>query len=262
MQFRKAPIVYWALLFACAWLVCAATGAPLARGEIFTSFYITNDAQIDSSNPAYNFGGKGSAKVVVDTKYTPNSLARTVLNLPSSNWTLPEGQALVSAKLYYMINTSNLTYNRTVSLFPLTQSFIQGSGMGSAQTGGPDGATWNTYDGAHAWAAAGGDYDAGTRVDALEEGDRFSWDITSLWNNTNLRTCGALLRMSSEWFDLSDLGSSEMQPRIPFYSAETTVNGMKPYVEIVTVAVPEPAAIVLLASGFLCLPALLLRRKR
>ncbi len=174
---------------------------------------------------------------------------------------MPAGQTLESAKVYYALNQANNTNNRTVSLYPLTRTFVEGNGQGKG-SGPSGGATWDTYDGTNAWTTAGGDYDATTHVDAAEGDTWFSWDITSLWDNTNLRSYGALLCLSNESYDLSDLSTpNDSMPRVAFNSAQYTPAGYAPYIEVIT-AVPEPATIVLLASGCLCLPALLPRRKQ
>jgi len=63
-------------------------------------------------------------------------------------------------------------------------------------------------------------------VDAVEAKNWFSWDITPLWNNTDLRAFGAMLRMNDE----SDPGAANM-PRAPFTSSEGAANE-RPYVEV------------------------------
>ncbi len=72
----------------------------------------------------------------------------------------------------------------------------------------------------------GGDYDPGLYVDAFESTNWFSWDITALWNNGDLRSFGAMLRMDDE----SDPGYANM-PRAPLTSSDGPVNE-RPYVEV------------------------------
>ena len=222
-------VLWWAVLSASASLsIPLASGAPLTQ-----QFAIDADTYIDSQSPTTNYGTNTTVKVVVNG--TDGSLARGLFELPAAVWSIPAGD-LVSAKVWFWTFKDN-TGSRTVRLQPLTRGFSEG------------GATWQSYDGTNSWASPGGDYDAGTFVDAVKGGNWFSWDITGLWNNTDLRSFGAILRMNDE----SNPGAGNM-PRAPFNSSDNTAQ--TPYVEVMYV--PEPASSVGLLIG---LVTLLRRRK-
>ena len=114
------------------------------------------------------------------------------------------------------------------------------SGTAGDGTPADDGASWLTYDGVNSWTTPGGDYDAGTFVDAVKGANWFSWDITALWNNADLRSFGAILRMNDE----SDPGVGNM-PRAPFTSSDGPLS-QHPYVELTCLPcslAPAPADI-------------------
>jgi len=227
----------------------ATTFAANAALADIVQYAITSDTQLDSRDPAFNFGLSTSAKVVVNG--TDGSIARAVFQIPDEVWDTPG--TIVSAKVYFYV-WNDQTLGRDVRLHPLTQEFVEGSGKGSA-TG--DGATWLTRDGANAWNTAGGDYDPLVGVDAIKPSEGFgwfTWDITSLWNDTNLRSFGAILKMSDE----SD-PEYPNQPRAPLTSSESTQYPC-PYVEVSSV--PEPGSGMLFLAGNALLVGLILRRRR
>lgn len=197
---------------------------------------IVVDTQLDSQASTANFGASTSAKVVVNGN--DGSLARALFQIPNEAWS--QAGSLASAKVYFHV-WNDQTGERNVQLCPLTHAFVEGTGQGS---GTADGATWLTYDGFNAWASPGGDFNSVLAVDgtALDDGDIwFTWDITSLWNNTDLRDHGAILMMSDE----SSPGAGIM-PRAPFSSSEST-GYPHPYLEITMV--PEPGAWLMLLAG-------------
>ncbi|MHC4983848.1 MAG: DNRLRE domain-containing protein [Planctomycetota bacterium] len=221
----------------------AAAGATLcilagpAAAAVTTTFAIDVDTRIDSRDPTHNYGLSTSAKVVVNGE--DGSLVRVLFKLPDAIWATPSSQ-LLSAKVWFY-TWQNVTGDRTVTLHPLSRAFVEGAGD---DTPSGDGATWQSYDGTHAWSSAGGDYDAGASVDAAEHaaqgaGGWFSWDITSLWDETNLRSYGGMLKMNDE----SDPGDD--MPRAAFTSSEGAET-YRPYVEV---SVPEPAALMVVAAA-------------
>jgi len=175
---------------------------------------ITVDTYIDSSRPTNNYGANGSAKVVAST--TPS---RTLFMLPEDLWTNDVSQIVSATVSFYVWNDS--TGGQEFRLYPLTQTFAEGTGAAPA-----DGATWNTYDGANAWTAAGGDYDAANSVLATKgvagvygndaNGKFFTWDITPLLANpttrAELQAYGALL----------DAGTATPQKFASFNSSDKT----------------------------------------
>lgn len=176
-----------------------------------TSLPITVDTHIDSriSNGAenWNFGSEHTDKAVVNSIDNPTSLCRALFKLPDDLWLYPPAQ-IASAKVVFYVWQDN-SGSRNVTLFPLSSSFVQGSGSKYGQPSPVDGATWWTRDGSNAWVTAegGGDFDTkhpvvGIKEDILDPGqhDRFfTWDLAPLLTNptarAELQQHGALLRI-------------------------------------------------------------------
>ena len=209
------------LLYEAVWAVTGMMSALAAAGAqpITQTYAITNDCYLDSRSPTYNYGVSTTCKVVVNG--SDGSLARSVFKLPENLPPVPQ-VGLISAKVWFYV-WFDQTGSRTVRLHPLKRAFAEGSGD---QTPADDGASWLTADGVQPWTTPGGDYDATVYVDAVEGANWFSWDITALWNNADLRSSGALLRMNDE----SNPGSGNM-PRAPFTSSDGPLS-QHPYLEI------------------------------
>ena len=198
-----------------------AAPAPVFRQEDagVKTFAVDVDTYIDSRDPTYNYGVATTDKVLVNG--TDGSLARVLFKLPDSIWLISQDK-LIWCKVWFYV-WMDRTADRTVTLHPLIRGFVEGTGDGTASG---DGATWQTCDGANSWTCTGGDYDSKAFVQAVESTNWFSWDITSLWDNTNLRSFGAMLKMDDE----SDPGSANM-PRAPFTSSDGPANE-RPYIEV------------------------------
>lgn len=177
------------------------------------------DTYVDSRDPDYNFGVSTTCKVVVNG--SDGSLVRSLFRLPDDLPSVPP-VGLVSARVWFYV-WSDQTGDRNVRLHPLTTDFAEGYGDG---TPADDGASWSTYDGVNPWTIPGGDYDAAVFVDAVKGTNWFSWDITGLWDNSDLRQHGAMLRMNDE----SNPGPGHM-PRAPFTSSDGPLS-QQPYLEI------------------------------
>jgi hypothetical protein len=201
-------------------VTCTVLSAPAGADPNVTRFDIDVDARIDSRDPNHNFGVSTTARVIVNGD--DGSLVRSLIRLPKDMWSIP-GQDVISAKVYFYLWRDS-TGGRTVRLHPVTRWFEEGTGDG---TPSGDGATWETWDGVNAWTTPGGDYDPNVFVEPNEGTNWFCWDITSMWDNTDLRSHGAVLRMNDE----SDPGDGNM-PRAPFTSSDGTL-GERPYVEVV-----------------------------
>jgi hypothetical protein len=184
---------------------------------------ITTTTYTDSrpSNQTLNYGHAHTVKVLIDNNVTSDgSMCRGLLQLPPQIWAYPPEQILSATVVFYVWQDN--TGSRNVTLYPLTRSFVQGTGTGTSPA---DGATWLTYDGAQPWTNPGGDFDSGCPVVGVkgnvldpDENDRFfSWDITALLKTSTsraeLQNYGAMLRI--EETPVPDSGL----PRAPFTSS-------------------------------------------
>lgn len=184
-------------------------------------FPIATDTFLDSrsSNSEKNYGVATTVKTLINS--SDASVSRGLFQLPPELGLYEPGD-LASAKVFFYVWQDNTT-NLNVTLYPLTRSFVEGSGDGALTA---DGATWATYDGTNAWTSVGGDFDPNFPVVGLKEEildpdlhDRFfSWDITPLLTNaaarSNLLTHGALLQI-----DEIPVPATGM-PRAPFTSSD------------------------------------------
>jgi autotransporter-associated beta strand protein len=162
---------------------------------------IVSDTRIDSRYDDDNYGGDTEIKLVKNAgpPYGDASMVRGLIGLPA----LPDLSAttIVSAKIWLCLTYDYEAnpYARGVTLYPLTQSFD------------PNAASWNDSTGSTAWSSPGGSYDASNSVPWTPATDIqgstsgynnghwwCSWDVTSLWNNSNLRNNGALLMLDPE----------------------------------------------------------------
>ncbi|HTS16147.1 MAG TPA: hypothetical protein VMP11_01095 [Verrucomicrobiae bacterium] len=196
--------------------VCPAT----LRAQTFAT-NITVTTYIDSrvSNQTNNYGNAHTVKVVVDNNVTSDgSVCRGLLQFPPQLWSYSPADIVTATVSFYVWQDN--TVDRNVTLFPLTHSFVQGTGYGTCP---PDGATWFTCDGVNPWSSPGGDVDMNFSSIAVkgpvlsDENDRFfTWDITALLQHptsrAELQRYGAMLRI-----DETPIPASGM-PRAPFTS--------------------------------------------
>lgn len=206
-------------------------------------FPIATDTFMDSrsANIAKNYGAATTVKTLINS--SDASVCRGLFQLPPE-MSLYESGEIASAKLFLYVWQDNTT-NLNVTLYPLTQSFTEGSGNGTTPA---DGATWNTSDGTNAWTTAGGDFETNFPVIGIKEDildpdahDRFfSWDITALLTNdvarSNLLAHGALLQI-----DEIPVPSTGM-PRAPFTSSDDLgyATAYRPYLDVkVILRTPE-----------------------
>jgi hypothetical protein len=159
--------------------------------------------------------------VVIDNNVTSDgSICRGLFQLPPLVWTYSPDQIVSAIVVFYVFQDN--TGSRNVTLYPLTRSFVEGTGDGTSPA---DGATWLTYDGTNLWTNPGGDFDSDCSVVGVkgpvldpDENDRFfSWDITALLNTSTsraeLQNYGAMLRI-----DETPVPADGM-PRAPFTSS-------------------------------------------
>lgn len=202
------------------------------------SIPIATDTFLDSrnSNTGKNYGAATAVKTVVNS--SDGSVCRGLFQLPPEI-SLYSTDQLARATVVFYVWQDNTT-NRNVTLFPLTHSFVEGTGNGAANA---DGATWSTCDGTNAWTNAGGDFDTnypvvGVKGDILDTNmnDRFfSWDLSALLTNSQARqellNYGALLQI-----DELPTPSSGM-PRAPFTSSDdlSYADGYRPHFQLLVI---------------------------
>ncbi|OIQ96183.1 TGF-beta propeptide [mine drainage metagenome] len=121
------------------------------------------DTSIRSSIPNKNYGADTSLAI-------QNNQAEALVQFDLSS--IPAGSKILSAQFSLYHQSGG---NDTVSAFGLTQSWTEGTGAGDS------GATWNTYDGSHSWATAGGDYGpaAGIALTLPAINTWATWDLTA-----------------------------------------------------------------------------------
>lgn len=226
------------------WIAAALAALLESAGAATVRWPIVTDTYVDSriENQALNYGAATTLKALVNNNVTGDgSVCRSLFTLPAELWNYePTSLVSVTARLYVWQDN---TGDRQVTLFPLARSFVEGTQNGGAA----DGATWLTYDGAHAWLQAGGDFltnfpAVGIKGEILDEGahDRFfSFELIALLTNETAREAlqqnGALLRIDEEPAPASGL------PRAPFTSSDDPgyTAEYKPHL-LVEVIPPEP----------------------
>ncbi len=191
-----------------------------AQAQTFVT-NITTTTYLDSrvSNQTNNYGEAHTVKVLIDNNVTSDgSICRGLFQFPPQIWTYSPSDIVSASVSFYVWQDNTGTLN--VTLYPLTRSFVQGTGYGTYP---PDGATWLTYDGVNPWTNPGGDLDpscsaVGVKGPILsDENDRFfTWDITALLQSSTsraeLQKYGAMLRI-----DETPVPTTGM-PRAPFTS--------------------------------------------
>jgi len=254
-------------------IVAVQTAGSAAWAQSTYSYQITADTYIDSKNSTLNYGTSGSDKVVDST--TP---CNTLFALPANLFTYSPGTIQSAMVSFYAFQTNGtlLAGENTISLYPLTQEFVAGTGTKNGTAGA--GATWLTYDGANPWTAPGGDYDAENPVAGIttpsivyngssvgvQTGDApngatfFTFNITPLLTNsrtdTELQDNGAILILGS---------GANPQSYVSLVSADTTAaNNTPAYRPLLDVTVvPEPSSLMLLLIGLSGIACFLSKRK-
>ena len=216
VSFRPPAFRWPALVF-----LAGLWAAPIATRAADVRLPIDVDTYVDSAGPATNFGAATTVKVLIGSN---GSAGRGLFRLPAELGQYATGKLAKVEVCFYVF--SDQTAGRAIRLYPLTRPFVEGTGALSA-----DGATWNTFDGPHAWPAAGGDLDTPLPVVGVAGGDGyFRWDIAALLAQpsarSNLLANGALLQI--EETPLPPSGT----PRAPFTSSEGAVAAQRPYVRV------------------------------
>ncbi len=139
----------------------------------------THDTQINNTFPNRNYGTATSLDL--DSNTYALLVQFDFSALPAGSRVIPwyDGTQLrPGAQLGLYVDTVGLPTADTVNAYVLTRSWRMGTRKGSGQE--PDGATWNSYDGQHAWSTPGGDYASAVLASAPATGavGWMNWDIT------------------------------------------------------------------------------------
>jgi hypothetical protein len=253
-------------------IVAALAAGSAASAQTTYSYPLSADTYIDSKNATLNYGTSGSLKVVDST-----NPCNTLFELPSSLFSYSPSTIQSAVVSFYAFQTNGtlLAGENTISLFPLTQAFVPGTGT---KNGTPRaGATWLTFDGTNPWATPGGDYDAENSVadittgsivynglsvgvqagDAPNGATFFTFNITQLLDNptseAELQDNGAILILGS---------GDNPQSYVTFVSADTTATNNTPaYRPLLDVTIiPEPSSLLLVVLGTTAAACLLKKR--
>ncbi|MDO8915856.1 MAG: cytochrome c3 family protein [Coriobacteriia bacterium] len=129
----------------------------IPTGEVV--IYATKDTLLDSTQQTWNYGWSSMATITPTTRF----LAYFDLSA------IPAGATIQNATLVLWGSTTNTSvYTGGYTAYPLTRDWLEGNGMGTANSAGANGATWlewkygdnaNTGNVASGdWTALGGDY--------------------------------------------------------------------------------------------------------
>jgi len=114
------------------------------------------DTYIHQDDPTFNYGNSTPLMVDSDDPYNSGNDVSALLRWDLSS--IPVGSMIESASI--TVYVEDVTESPGYSVYQMNQSWLEGTGSGSA-TG--NGATWNTYNGVDAWPnGAGGAGDKGS----------------------------------------------------------------------------------------------------
>jgi autotransporter-associated beta strand protein len=192
-------------------MMCCRAAAILAG---VTTIPIVQDTRIDSRDTTTNYGSESNIKLIKNsTVGRDGSMVRGLIGLPDFHVMPLDDVYSVKVWLcqyYYYGPPDEGPYTRGVTLYPLTQPFDQKTATWENCNGGQ-------YDATHPvpWSPAPG-------IGYINGEWWCSWDIKPLWNDSNLRTNGALLMLDPEtppskfWvtkvFDTSEYFKPEDRP--------------------------------------------------
>jgi len=141
--------------------------------------------------------------------------------------TIPAGAPILSATLALTIKAGNADANRTISVFPVTTSFVPGE------------ATWNVRLAGTAWGTQGGDLGplAFQRVVTNTPGTIVAFDVTPIVQSAVSASGSRSTRLA-----LADLGASTAASYREYFASEAADPLVRPALTVVygTAAVPPP----------------------
>jgi hypothetical protein len=173
-----------------------------------------------------NFG----ASEVLATRASTNAdyLRRALLKFDTQS-TMPADATVQSATLTVTVKLGGAEANRTITVFPVSSSFLQ------------EEATWNVRRAATPWASGGGDLGAASVARSVPNtaGARVDIDVTALVQAAVKGTNASRYTRLA----LADLGTSTTSSYREYYSSEAVDASVRPVLTVVyggTVAAPPP----------------------
>ena len=123
--------------------------------------YPTKDVSIYSKYPDYNYGLDEILEIRKEVGYTTASYwnSRTLIQFNTSSFS---STAISSASYFYLnlyaANPVELAADYTLEVYPVSQSWDQGTGFPAAVNVHKDGATWSKRTRTASWSASGSDF--------------------------------------------------------------------------------------------------------
>jgi RHS repeat-associated protein len=190
----------------------ASPSAPAGAAHIDSSVTsgASQDCPLASNSPTTSLCSSTSDTVGYDGTNTDNSLVQ--FNVKEA---LPAGSNVLNAELGMYLWQSSTTTPVSVSAYAVTKAWTSA-------------ATWNTYDGATAWASPGGDFTMANTVANPSVTTPAGWahwyptQIVQEWVNGSLANDGLLL---------ADTTQNTTNDMLSFYSSKAT-SANKPYLTI------------------------------
>ncbi len=140
---------------------------------------VTQDTDLASQFPDRNYGS--STTLDLDSSHHALLFKFAFSALPVGSQVIPwydGAQLRPGAQLGLYVNSVGAQTSDVVNAYVVSRSWVTGTIAGTGQP--PDGATWNAYNGANAWAAPGGDYVSAALASTPVSGvvGWINWDIT------------------------------------------------------------------------------------
>jgi hypothetical protein len=177
------------------------------------------DVYLDSSLGINNAGNYNTLSVTNASSLYKRSLVEFDLS------SLPPGK-IKDAKVWLYRTSGHASTGATISLYRLTQSWIEG--LGQVNTG----ANWATYDGTNSWVTNGGDFDStsyDTKTIVAGTNAWYFWnatDLISYWDDGTYSNYGMIFKSTdgSEYQDFvsSDNSNSDYHPKLIVNMTTTT----------------------------------------
>ncbi len=198
------------------------------------------DAYIDTSHPTFNYGvdttlqlRTGPSEILL--RFDLSSLAAGSRVIPYAD----AGGALQPGAVLSLYQSANSSSTGQISVHLITQSWVEGTGIGGATA---NGATWNTYDGVNNWPAPGSGYDARalSTTNYVAANGWYTWDITDAalaWTGSVYPNYGVRMRTSSGTISNAQYVSSDEPTNITL-RPKVTLNYLVPCGTTTTVTLP------------------------